>query len=52
MAVAPADAIPEARDLAHYVTLTNGGHGAVREVVELILKAQDKWDAIVAEYAQ
>ncbi len=52
MAVAPADAIPEARDLAQYVTLANGGRGAVREVVEMILKAQNKWDAIVAEYAQ
>jgi 3-deoxy-D-manno-octulosonate 8-phosphate phosphatase (KDO 8-P phosphatase) len=50
MAVAPADAIPEARDLAHYVTLTNAGRGAIREVIELILKAQDKWDAILREY--
>jgi 3-deoxy-D-manno-octulosonate 8-phosphate phosphatase (KDO 8-P phosphatase) len=52
MAVAPADAIPEARDQAHYVTLAPGGRGAVREVIEMILKAQDKWDAIVREHAQ
>ena len=51
MAVAPGDAIPEARDLAHYVTLAGGGRGAVREVVELILKAQGLWDTIIREHS-
>ena len=46
-AVAVANAAPEVRQAAHYVTRARGGEGAAREVVELILKAQGKWkDAI------
>jgi 2-dehydro-3-deoxyphosphooctonate aldolase (KDO 8-P synthase) len=37
---------------AHYVTGQQGGRGAAREVVELILKAQGKWDAALARYYQ
>jgi 3-deoxy-D-manno-octulosonate 8-phosphate phosphatase (KDO 8-P phosphatase) len=44
------DARPEAMAEADYVTTARGGHGAVREMVELILKAQGKWEAIVARY--
>ena len=51
VAVAVADGVAEARAAADYVTRASGGHGAVREVVELILKAQKKWGGIVAEYA-
>jgi 3-deoxy-D-manno-octulosonate 8-phosphate phosphatase (KDO 8-P phosphatase) len=47
LAVAVADACAEARAAAHYVTRAPGGRGAVREVVELILRAQGRWDAIV-----
>ena len=50
--VAVANAIPEAKALAHYTTQTEGGHGAVREVVELILIAQKKWAALIKEYAE
>ena len=39
-AVAVADAVEEARSVAHYITRANGGHGAVREVIEIILKSQ------------
>jgi len=49
-AVAVADARPEVKAAAHYVTRAPGGHGAVREVAELILQAQGKWNAIVAHY--
>lgn len=45
-----ANAIPEAKALAAYVTRVEGGHGAVREVVRLILKAQGKWDRVVKQY--
>lgn len=45
LAVAVANAVPEVKQVAHYVTTRPGGRGAVREVVELILKAQDKWKA-------
>ena len=51
VAVAVANGVAEARAAADYVTRAHGGHGAVREVVELILKAQNKWASIVAEYA-
>jgi 3-deoxy-D-manno-octulosonate 8-phosphate phosphatase (KDO 8-P phosphatase) len=44
MAVAPADAVPEARAVAHYVTRAGGGRGAVRELVELLLRAQGQWE--------
>jgi 3-deoxy-D-manno-octulosonate 8-phosphate phosphatase (KDO 8-P phosphatase) len=46
--VATANAVAEARAAADFVTRAAGGHGAVREVVEMVLKAQGKWDAIVA----
>lgn len=50
LAVAVADAVAEVRAHAHYVTKANGGNGAVREVVELILKAQGRWDDLVKSY--
>jgi 3-deoxy-D-manno-octulosonate 8-phosphate phosphatase (KDO 8-P phosphatase) len=50
LAVAVADAVPEVRSVAHYVTRAPGGHGAVREVVELILRAKDRWEAIVESF--
>ena len=43
LAVAVADAVFEVKRAAHYVTTLKGGEGAIREVVELILKAQGKW---------
>ncbi|MBF0485256.1 MAG: HAD hydrolase family protein [Candidatus Omnitrophica bacterium] len=42
-AVAVSNAAPELKGVAHYVTRCHGGRGAVREVVEKILKAQGKW---------
>ncbi len=51
VAATAGDAIAEAKAAAHYVTAANGGHGAVREVVELILKAQNRWDPLVAEHS-
>jgi 3-deoxy-D-manno-octulosonate 8-phosphate phosphatase (KDO 8-P phosphatase) len=51
VAVAVANGVAEALAAADYVTRASGGHGAVREVAELILKAQKKWTRIVAEYA-
>jgi 3-deoxy-D-manno-octulosonate 8-phosphate phosphatase (KDO 8-P phosphatase) len=47
LAVAVADACFEVRSAAHYVTKTAGGHGAVREVIELILRVQGRWHEIV-----
>jgi YrbI family 3-deoxy-D-manno-octulosonate 8-phosphate phosphatase len=47
LAVAVADACPEVRAAAHYVTRAAGGRGAVREVIELILRCQGKWPRTV-----
>ena len=43
VSVAVANAVSEVKQIADYVTVKKGGHGAVREVVELILKAQGHW---------
>jgi 3-deoxy-D-manno-octulosonate 8-phosphate phosphatase (KDO 8-P phosphatase) len=51
VAVAVANAVREAKTLAHVTTSKTGGHGAVREVVELILKAQKRWRPLIADYA-
>jgi 3-deoxy-D-manno-octulosonate 8-phosphate phosphatase (KDO 8-P phosphatase) len=50
LGVAVADAAAEARERAHYVTKLAGGHGAVREVIEVILKAQGRWAHLTADY--
>ena len=50
LALAVANAAAEARSVAHYVTEARGGRGAVREIVELILKAQNRWDDLIAHY--
>jgi 3-deoxy-D-manno-octulosonate 8-phosphate phosphatase (KDO 8-P phosphatase) len=50
LAVAVADAVAETRQAAHFITAQKGGHGAVREVTELILKAQGSWDELVKRY--
>jgi len=47
LAVSVPDGNAEARKAAHYVTKLAGGQGAVREVVEMILKAQRRWASIV-----
>jgi 3-deoxy-D-manno-octulosonate 8-phosphate phosphatase (KDO 8-P phosphatase) len=50
LAVAVADACPDAREEAHYVTGALGGRGAVREAIELILRAQGTWQGIIEDY--
>ena len=50
LAVAVADAVEETKQHSHFVTTRGGGRGAVREVIEFILKAQDKWDEAMVRY--
>ncbi len=50
LAVATANAKPEVKAEAHYVTSAAGGRGAVRETVELLLKAQGRWAEILRHY--
>ncbi len=47
---APADAVPEVRAVADWVSQHHGGRGAVREFVELILRARGEWDRVVASH--
>jgi 3-deoxy-D-manno-octulosonate 8-phosphate phosphatase (KDO 8-P phosphatase) len=51
LAIAVRDATPEAQANAHFVTEATGGNGAVREAVELILKAQGKWSDVIKRYS-
>ena len=50
LGVAVADACEELRRAACYVTQMPGGAGAVRETIELILRAQHRWDDVVQSY--
>lgn len=50
LALAVADAAEETRMAAHYVTQLPGGFGAVREVCEIILKAQGRWADLMQRY--
>ena len=50
LAVAVADAAAETKQAAHYVTKLKGGRGAVREVCELILKSQGRWDELMRDF--
>jgi 3-deoxy-D-manno-octulosonate 8-phosphate phosphatase (KDO 8-P phosphatase) len=48
---APANARPEVLERADWVAQARGGEGAVRELIELVLRAQDRWSAIVDKFA-
>jgi 3-deoxy-D-manno-octulosonate 8-phosphate phosphatase (KDO 8-P phosphatase) len=50
LSAAPADCIDEVRAHVHWVSRHNGGHGAVREFVEVLLKARGRWDTLVATF--
>jgi len=50
LAAAPADAAPEVRARADWVSGFAGGRGAARELVELVLKVQGRWDALLTGY--
>ena len=52
VAFAPADAVPEVAAAADFVMQRRGGAGAVREAIEMLLRAQDKWEQVVAAYLE
>jgi 3-deoxy-D-manno-octulosonate 8-phosphate phosphatase (KDO 8-P phosphatase) len=52
LAVAVADGVAEAKAAAHFTTQAAGGRGAVREVLEMILKAQGIWEPFVVHYSE
>ena len=49
-AAAPADADAEVLPFVHYVAARSGGWGAVREVCDMIIKAQGKWEELTQRY--
>ncbi|MFO7902603.1 MAG: phenylphosphate carboxylase subunit delta, partial [Pirellulaceae bacterium] len=42
----------EVREVAHWVTKTPGGKGAVRELIEALLKARNRWDDLTRKYLE
>jgi len=50
LSAAPADAAPEVRRQVDWVSTCAGGRGAARELVELVLRAQDRWETVLREY--
>ena len=50
LAVTVPSAVEELRLVAHYVTKRQAGHGAIREVIEAILKAKGLWDQVLERY--
>lgn len=50
LSAAPSDAVAEVRSSVDFVSTYRGGEGAVRELVEMILRAQGRWEAIVSAY--
>lgn len=50
LAVSPPNAVEEVKSSSHYITERHGGKGAVREVVEIILKSQGLWDKVISKY--
>ena len=50
LSAAPADAAPEVRERVDWVSSCGGGRGAARELVELILRAQQRWDDVLRQH--
>ncbi|MCM8821122.1 MAG: HAD hydrolase family protein [Candidatus Omnitrophica bacterium] len=50
LSVAPSNACPEVKDIADYICKKNGGEGAFREIVEIILKEKGIWEGILKKF--
>ena len=51
LSAAPADAAADVRQRVAWVSAAGGGRGAARELIEVVLRAQDRWDPLLREYA-
>lgn len=51
LSAAPADAVPEVRARVDWVSAAPGGAGAARDLIELVLRAQGRWDPLLQAYA-
>lgn len=53
LSAAPADAAPEVLARVHWTSASRGGHGAVRDFIEFILRSRDQWDShVVARFLE
>src|SRR3954466_2925728 len=50
LSAAPADAAAEVRERVNWVSSLGGGRGAVRELIEMVLRVQKRWDAVLKQY--
>ena len=50
LSAAPADAVEDVRTRVHWVSGAPGGRGAVRELIEVVLRAQGHWETLIASY--
>ena len=50
MSASVADAAEDVKKMAHYVTKSAGGTGAIRELIEMILKSQKRWNELLQGY--
>ena len=50
LAATVADGAPELKSIAHVTTTSKGGSGAIRELIELILKSQNRWQELLQTY--
>ena len=50
LATAPSDAADDVKSRVHWVSPARGGAGAARQLIELILRAQHRWDSVLATY--
>lgn len=46
----PKDAVDEVKNISKIISTKNGGNGAVREIIEAVLKQQGKWASIIEQY--
>jgi 3-deoxy-D-manno-octulosonate 8-phosphate phosphatase (KDO 8-P phosphatase) len=51
LSAAPADAAAEVRERVDWVSAATGGRGAARELIELVLRAQQRWDSVLQQHA-
>jgi 3-deoxy-D-manno-octulosonate 8-phosphate phosphatase (KDO 8-P phosphatase) len=51
LSAAPADAAAEVRDRVDWVSSVGGGRGAARDLIELVLRAQQRWEQVLHKYA-
>ncbi|HVC20779.1 MAG TPA: HAD-IIIA family hydrolase [Vicinamibacterales bacterium] len=51
LSAAPADAVPDVRARVDWVSASPGGGGAARDLIEMVLRAQGRWDPLLHGYA-